>query len=54
MKKEVVVRIDNGILVIKRNAFESDLIRWMNLQPIIQSEVNQKEKHHTLMHIHEI
>ena len=54
MKKEVVVRIDNGILVIKMNAFESDLIRWMNLQPIIQSEVNQKEKHHTLMHIHEI
>ena len=26
---------------IKRNAFESVLIRWMNLEPIIQSEVNQ-------------
>ena len=29
---------------IKRNAFESVLMRWMNLEPIIQSEVNQKEK----------
>ena len=27
-----------------RNAFESVLTRWMNLEPIIQSEVNQKEK----------
>ena len=30
--------------VIKRNTFESVLVRWMNLEPIIQSEVNQKEK----------
>ena len=29
---------------IKRNAFESVLIRWMNLEPIIQREVSQKEK----------
>ena len=29
---------------IKRNAFESVLKRWMNLEPIIQSEVSQKEK----------
>ena len=29
---------------IKRNAFESVLMRWMNLLPIIQSEVNQKQK----------
>ena len=28
---------------IKRNAFESVLMRWMNLKPIIQSEVSQKE-----------
>ena len=27
----------------KRNAFESVLMRWMNLEPIIQSEVSQKE-----------
>ena len=30
--------------VIKRNAFESVLMRWMNLEPIIQSEVSQGEK----------
>ena len=29
---------------IKRNTFESILMRWMNLEPIIQSEVSQKEK----------
>ena len=29
---------------IKRNAFESVLMRWMNLEPIVQSEVSQKEK----------
>jgi len=29
---------------IKRNTSESVLMRWMNLEPIIQSEVNQKEK----------
>ena len=29
---------------IKRNAFESVLMRWMNLEPIIQSEVSWKEK----------
>ena len=29
---------------IKRNTFESDLIRWMNLELIIQSEESQKEK----------
>ena len=27
---------------IKRNTFESVLMRWMNLEPIIQSEVSQK------------
>ena len=41
---------------IKRNAFESVLMRWMNLKPIIQNEVSQKEKnkYHILMHIHGI
>ena len=43
-------------LAIKRNAFESVLMRWMNLEPIIQSEVSQKEKdkYHILMHIYRI
>ena len=30
---------------IKKNAFESVLMRWMKLEPIIQSSVSQKEKH---------
>ena len=53
MDKEVVVRIHNGILLShKRYAFESVLMRWMNLEPIIQSEVTQKEKDkYILMHI---
>ena len=29
---------------IKRNAFESVLMRWMNLEPVIQREVSQKKK----------
>ena len=29
---------------IKKNTFESVLMRWMNLDPIIQREVSQKEK----------
>ena len=32
-------------LAIKKNAFESVLMRWMKLKPIIQSKVSQKEKH---------
>ena len=39
---------------IKRNAFESVLMRWMKLEPIIQNEVSQKEKdkYHILTHIY--
>ena len=45
MDKEVVVHIHNEILLsYKKNAFESVLMRWMNLEPIIQSEVSQKER----------
>ena len=29
---------------IKRNNHESVLVRWMNREPVIQSEVSQKEK----------
>ena len=37
--------IGNPILFShKNNAFESILMRWMNLEPIIRSEVSQKEK----------
>ena len=34
-----------GYSAFKKNAFESVLMRWMKLEPIIQSEVSQKEKH---------
>ena len=39
---------------IKRNSFESVLMRWMNPETIIQSEVSQKEKdkYHILIHIY--
>ena len=41
-----MVHIHNGVLAaIKKNTFESVLMRWMKLEPIIQSEVSQKEKH---------
>ena len=41
---------------LEMNTFESVLMRWMNLEPIIQSEVNKKEKdkYCILMHIYEI
>ena len=41
---------------IKRNTFESVLIRWMNLEPIVQSDVSQKEKdrYRILMHKYRI
>ena len=41
---------------IKRNVFESVLMRWLNLEPIIQSEECQKDKdkYHILRHIYGI
>ena len=41
---------------IEKNIFESVLMRWMKLEPIIQSEVSQKEKHQysILMHVYRI
>ena len=41
---------------IKKNAFESVLMRWVKLEPLIQSEVSQKEKNQysILIHIHGI
>ena len=41
---------------IKKNTFQSVLMRWMKLEPIIQSEVSQKQKHQysILMHIYGI
>ena len=41
---------------VKKNSFESVLMRWMKLEPIIQSEVSQKDKEHysILTHIYGI
>ena len=41
---------------IKKNSFESVLMRWMKLEPIIQSEVRKKDKDHysILTHIYGI
>ena len=41
---------------IKKNAFESVLMRWMNLEPIIQRSVSHKEKnkYHILTHMYGI
>ena len=71
MDKKAVVHIHNGVLLsqnlwyiytmeyysaVKKNTFESVLMRWMKLEPIIQSEVSQKEKHQysILTHIYGI
>ena len=43
----MLVTLDEGYLLtstIKRNAFESVLMRWMNPERIMQSEISQKEK----------
>ena len=45
MDKEAVVHIHNGILLShKKEHIWVSSDRWMNLEPIIQSEVSQKEK----------
>ena len=45
MDKEAVVHIHNGISLSYKKEHKSVLIRWMKLEPIMQSEVSQKEKH---------
>ena len=55
MDKEAVVCTMDYYSAIKKNARKSVLVRWMNLQPVIQSEVSQKEKNkYILMHIYGI
>ena len=55
-KKVVVIYTKEYYSAIKKNTFESVLMRWMKLEPIIQSEVSSKEKHlyGILMHIYGI
>ena len=57
MDKKAVVRITMEYYsAIKKNTFESVPMIWMKLEPIIQSEVSQKEKHQysILTHIYGI
>ena len=57
MDKEYVTHIYNGIYsAIKRNEIELFVVRWMDLESVIQSEVSQKEKnkYHMLIHIYGI
>ena len=42
------------MLAIKRNTFESVLIRWVNLEPIMQNEVSQKEKNKLCILTHNV
>ena len=52
-KEAVYINTMEYYSVIKMDTFESVLKWWMKLEPIIQSEVSQKEKHqyNILMHI---
>ena len=57
MDKEDVGHIYNVILLShKRNKIELFVVRWMDLESVIQSEVSQKEKnkHRMLTHIYGI
>ena len=45
MDKEDVAHIYNGILLShKKNKIELFVVRWMDLESVIQSEVSQREK----------
>ena len=53
MDKEVVyIYTMEYYSTIKKDAFESVLMRWMKLEPVIQREVSQKEKHQYSMLTH--
>ena len=53
MGKEDVVHTHNEYYsAIKNNALESVLMRWMSLEPIIQTEVRQREKQILYLNIH--
>ena len=56
MDKKDVAHIYNGILAIKRNEIALFVVRWLDLESLIQSEVSQKEKnkYHMLTNIYGI
>ena len=55
-KKAVYIYTMEYYSAIKKNTFESVLMRWMKLEPIMQSEVSQKEKlqYSMLTHVYAI
>ena len=56
IKKMWYIYIMEYYSVIKKNELESVLVRWINLEPMIQSTISQKDKnnYHVLMHIYGI
>ena len=60
MDKEVLVHVYIYTMeycsAINKNEFESVLVRWMNIEPVIQSKVSQKgkNKYYMLVHMYEI
>ena len=44
MDKDIVYTCNGIILSQKVNRFDSFVVRWVNLEPVIKSEVSQKEK----------
>ena len=47
-----MAHIYNGILAIKTNEIQLFVVRWMDLEPVIQSEISQKEKNKYRMLTH--
>ena len=43
-----------GCSALKKNTFESVLMRWMNLKPIVQSKLEGKDKYCILTHVYRI
>ena len=52
IRKQLYIYTVEYYSTIKKNIFESVLMRWMKLEPIIQSEVSQKEKHQYSIPMH--
>ena len=52
IRKQLYIYTGEYYSAIKKNTFESVLMRWMKLEPIIQSEVSQKEKHQYSIPMH--
>ena len=55
-KEAMVIYTMEYYSAIKKNSFESVLMRWIKLKPIIQNEVSQKDKdqYSILTHIYRI